>query len=114
MALENEPVKTKVTGNEAIANRGHRRAFAQEVQHVRSSTMTKVEEKGKADMREVSNRTGRRPSGKERRHLFSVTRKADLQKTRIATAGILHSAFLHKKRQRRSGTNWSLRPGRQR
>ena len=33
-------------------------------------SMTKVEEKGKADMREVSNRTGRRPSGKERRHLF--------------------------------------------
>ena len=35
--------KTKVTGEEEIANNGHRKARAQEAQNVRSSTMTRVE-----------------------------------------------------------------------
>ena len=76
------PVKNQVTGNEEFANSGHRNARAQEADHVRSSKMTDVEERGKRDKRQrtqspttrhlapssdVSNRTDTSLSAKEGR-----------------------------------------------
>ena len=64
----------KVTENEEMANNGHRKARAQEAQHVRSSTLTKVEERERrqataaahSDIR--SQKPGwHKPSGKETR-----------------------------------------------
>ena len=46
-AIPVAPGRMKVTGNEEIANRAHQQAPAQEAQNVRSSTMTRVEEREK-------------------------------------------------------------------
>ena len=58
--------ETSVTGNDEIANSGHRQARAQEAQHVRSSTMTTIRGEGKEDkrLRTPSPTTKRQPTPK--------------------------------------------------
>ena len=90
--------KTKVTGNEEIANSGHPEARAQETQNARSSTKTKVEEREEETSEcgrqvrqkrqptpkiEVSNQTAQVTSGKECRPPYFSYKKGRSLKAKM-------------------------------
>ena len=112
-AIPVAPVTNKVTRKEELANSAHRKARAEEVQNVRSSTMTKVVESEKetpdsgrqaqqigSPLRVQKSATGQGQACQENK--VAVQR----QELRLLASSILH---FHKRGKCRSGTTISAK-----